>query len=264
MSSELINRISIKKDGVYVSTHSNNDTSPYHSCKIEYLTEIYKEKGQFELDKEIINMCFYNCQLRGTHKSVLPFINAIDKALADKEFLKIKNEYARLDDKAFYIVNRFDGYKNLTKEESQKMYDNLKPELDRLRNKRNEYVANLVSIERGKILGPKELKEGIYEVIPIHRVDEGHGEIYTEYMNFNSNNGTIIYEYRLGNLMPSPDTISISEYQEKINKMGIENINGAKEFKNFIQKYPDIYIVGVENELKEREKKQEQEEEETL
>ena len=35
MSTELINRITVKKDGVYVSSHSSNDTSPYHSwrCK---------------------------------------------------------------------------------------------------------------------------------------------------------------------------------------------------------------------------------------
>ena len=28
MSTELINRITVKKDGVYVSSHSSNDTSP--------------------------------------------------------------------------------------------------------------------------------------------------------------------------------------------------------------------------------------------
>ena len=63
MSSELINRISIKKDGVYVSTHSRNDTSPYTSVKIEFLTKAYREKGQRGLDKEVVDMCFYNCDL---------------------------------------------------------------------------------------------------------------------------------------------------------------------------------------------------------
>lgn len=31
MSYELINRITVKKDGVYISSHSNNDTAPFHS-----------------------------------------------------------------------------------------------------------------------------------------------------------------------------------------------------------------------------------------
>lgn len=67
-------------------------------------------------------------------------------------------------------------------------------------------------------------------------------------MNFNVNNGTIIYEKRLGHLMPSPDVLKISEYQELINKRGLENISGAKEFKKFIHKYPQIYIEAIENE----------------
>lgn len=31
MSTELINRITVKKDGVYLSSHSSNDTAPFHS-----------------------------------------------------------------------------------------------------------------------------------------------------------------------------------------------------------------------------------------
>lgn len=248
MSSELINRISIKKDGVYISTHSRNDTSPYYSVKIDFLTNAYNKGGQKALDKEIVNLCFYNCELRGSHHSIIPYVKAIKKAVNDKEFLKIKSEYTKLNDKAFSIANRFDEYKNLTKEEAERMYNEIEPKVDEIRNKRNEFVANLVEKERLELNKPKELQEGIFEVIPIHNVYEGLGEIYTEYMNFNSNNGTIIYEKTLGNLMPTPEVIEISKYQEMINKYNIENIGGAKEFTKFIKKYPDIYKEGLRNE----------------
>lgn len=262
MSSELINRISIKKDGVYVSTHSRNDSSPYTSVKIEFLTKAYKEKGLRGLDKEVIDMCFYNCELRGNHKSILPYKEAIGQVIYDEAFSKIRNEYSKLDDKAFDIANRFGEYKNLTKEESEKMYKELEPELKRLRNARNEYVANIVEKERRKIIGPKEFAKGIYEVIAHHTMHKNYGEIYQEYMNFNSNNGTIIYSLNLSSLMPAgkPDIIKISDYMEMINKHGIDNICGAKEFTKFIEKYPNIYMDGIKNEgkhLDENEKKEE-------
>lgn len=156
MSVELINRITIKKDGVYVSTHSSNDTSPYYSSKIDFLTKAFNEKGQEGLDKEIIDMCFSNCSLRGNHKSIVVYSKAINKAINEKLFIDIRKEYDLLEEKAFAIANRFDQYKNLTKEESQRFYNEIKPKLDELRNKRNEYVANIVKEEREKILQIKE------------------------------------------------------------------------------------------------------------
>lgn len=165
MSSELINRISIKKDGVYISTHSRNDTSPYTSVKVNFLTEAYKEKGQEELDKKIIDMCFNYCELRGNHKSILPYKVAIEKAINDKEFLKIRNEYSKLDEKAFDIVGRFGEYKNLTKEESKNMFSEIKPKIDKLRDLRNEYVANIVKNEREKMNASKEINKFKEELI---------------------------------------------------------------------------------------------------
>lgn len=250
MSCELINRISIKKDGVYVSTHSNNDTAPCHSVKINSLTEAYRKGGQSELDKEVINMFFYNADFRGNHKSILPYKSAIDQAIHNKDFIEIRNKYDEMDNKAFNIANRFDEYKNLSKEEAHKKYLEVKPIVEELKNQRNEFVAELVESERTKINGPKELKDGIYEIIPVHRIEEKIGEVYSEYMNFNSNNGTIIYEKRMGHLLPNPETIKISEYQNMINKRGIDNIVGANEFEKFIHKYPEIYIKGINNEEK--------------
>lgn len=258
MATELINRISIKKDGVYVSTHSNNDTSPYHSVKVDFLTEAYRKGGQQELDKEMIDMFFYNSDFRGNHKSIIPYSRAIEKVIKDKKFLEIRNKYDELNDKAFNIANRFDEYKELSKEESNNLYEEIEPDLKRARDLRNEYVAKIVGEERKRINGPKEISTGIYEIIPTHNVTEGLGEVYSEYMNFNVNNGTVIYEKRLGFLTQCPDIIKISEYQQIINRDGIENISGAKEFRKFIHKYPDIYIEGINNEEKSEEINQEE------
>lgn len=81
MGRELINRITIKKDGrVVISTKSSNDTSPYSATEIESLTKISREKGMAELDKEIIRMCFSYCELRGTHPSVLKYVDFLRSA----------------------------------------------------------------------------------------------------------------------------------------------------------------------------------------
>lgn len=259
MSIELINRITLKKDGIYVSTHSNNDTSPYHSVKIDYLTKAYINGGIKGLDKEIIDMCFEFCVLTGKHESVLPYRQAINRAINNNEFIEILKETHRLEDKKFEIANEMGDYKNLTKKQSKKLYDEVALKVKELKYKRNEFVAKLVQEERKSIFKnnkikkePKELRRGIYEVIPIHKINEQYGEIYDEYMNLNSNNGTIIYEKRLGNLLPSPEQISIREYLDMIERSGVDNIEGANKFIEFIMKYPHIYQKALDNELNER------------
>jgi hypothetical protein len=70
MSTELINRITVKKDGVYLSSHSSNDTSPYHSWRCKGLSEIYDAEGQKGLDREVIRMLYEYAELHGSHKSL--------------------------------------------------------------------------------------------------------------------------------------------------------------------------------------------------
>lgn len=156
MSIELINRITIKKDGVYVSTHSNNDTSPYHSVKIDMFTEAYFKGGQRALDLKIIDMLFYNYDLRGTHKSIIPYKNAIQRTVYDKKFVELRNKYDEMEHKAFYIANRFGEYKNISKQESEKLYREIKPKVEELKQKRNEYVVDIVEEERKKKQEEKE------------------------------------------------------------------------------------------------------------
>lgn len=73
MSRELINRITIKKDGVYLSHKSSNDTAPFYSSKYTWLTDIYNREGQKGLDKEIIKILQEGNELRGNHKSIIPY-----------------------------------------------------------------------------------------------------------------------------------------------------------------------------------------------
>ena len=71
MSTELINRITVKKDGVYLSSHSSNDTAPFHAWRCNSLSEIYAAEGQAGLDREIVCMLYEYAQFRGSHKSLI-------------------------------------------------------------------------------------------------------------------------------------------------------------------------------------------------
>lgn len=73
MGIELINRITIKKNAVYLSHKSINDSDIFHSSEQSRLTKIYQTKGRKELDKEIMKMLTDYAQLRGKHKSIIPY-----------------------------------------------------------------------------------------------------------------------------------------------------------------------------------------------
>lgn len=257
MSFELINRITIKKDGVYISTHSKNDSAPYYTVKSNYFTEKYLKGGQEELDKAIIDACFDFCELRGNHKSIMPYRFAIKVAMNSKRFEDLHYKCIELERKVIDISNKYGDYKKFSDGERSNLYDSTKRELNEALEKRNNFILNLINENRRKIRLPKEEKEGIYEIIPIHPIREEH-EVYSEYMRLNTNNGTIIYEKRLGFLMPSPDIIGVSEYENLILKFGIEQINGAKEFEKFKKKYPDLYQISIENENKKIEEETEE------
>ena len=70
MGYELINRIEVKKDGVYLSSHSNNDDSPYHLWRSQTLSDVYSTEGQAGLDREIIRLIYEDAQLYGCHSSL--------------------------------------------------------------------------------------------------------------------------------------------------------------------------------------------------
>lgn len=134
MGVEYIKRITVKKDGVYLCTKSSNDSIPYRSVRIDGLTEIYKEKGQEGLDKELIGMFLDYCIPKGDHKSVLPFKKIhSDKraiaALADWVQRASSAEYHELSDedkKSQWIGQKtpaMERYLEHQKQERQKYID---------------------------------------------------------------------------------------------------------------------------------------------
>jgi hypothetical protein len=89
MSFELVNRISVKKDGVYISTHSNNDSAPFHSVKLKHISDIMEWNGGVQFRKikalkEFVKMFSYygNCRLaeyrQNEHESIKELRAAFD------------------------------------------------------------------------------------------------------------------------------------------------------------------------------------------
>ena len=133
MSVEYIKRITIKKDGVYLCTKSNNDSMPYRSVRINSLSEIYREKGQEGLDKELVVMFMDYCVPKGYHKSVMPFrriYNDDRAAAAYTDWIQRCNaEYRKLseEDKRSRYVGQvtpaMKEYLDFEKAEKQKYID---------------------------------------------------------------------------------------------------------------------------------------------
>lgn len=102
MGYELINRITVKKDGVYISSHSSNDDSPYCSHRIDSLSKVYSDKGQKGLDREIICMLLDYAVLRGNHKSVERYrkvLNSVQAKKAQEKYVELLNSiYVKLSD----------------------------------------------------------------------------------------------------------------------------------------------------------------------
>ena len=131
MSTELINRITVKKDGVYISSHSSNDTAPFHSWRCKGLSEIYAAEGQKGLDREIVCMLYEYAQLRGSHKSLDRYRYAIDSLQAQKIYKKysdmIDERYESLDeaDKKtvwYKLTEKAKEYRAYETEMRKKMY----------------------------------------------------------------------------------------------------------------------------------------------
>ena len=131
MSTELINRITVNKDGVYISSHSSYDTAPFHSWRCKGLSEIYAAEGQKGLDREIVCMLYEYAQLRGSHKSLDRYRYAIDSLQAQKIYKKysdmIDERYESLDeaDKKtvwYKLTEKAKEYRAYESEMRKKMY----------------------------------------------------------------------------------------------------------------------------------------------
>ncbi len=131
MSTELINRITVKKDGVYLSSHSSNDTAPFHSWRCKGLSEVYAAEGQKGLDREIIRMLYEYAELRGTHKSLERYRYAKDTpeayAIYKRYTDQISDRYEQMDkadrDSVWYKpTEKAKEYRAFERETQEKMY----------------------------------------------------------------------------------------------------------------------------------------------
>lgn len=69
MSAELIDRIEIKRDGVYLSTHMPEDAGSYRTWRSDELSEAYQKDGQKGLDREMFLILYEYAALGSFHKS---------------------------------------------------------------------------------------------------------------------------------------------------------------------------------------------------
>ena len=101
MGSELINRVVIKGDEVYLSSHSSNDAMPFHLWLCKELTEVYTTEGQKGLDREIIRMLYEYAELRGSHSSLARYRFAItlpeSHVIYQRYVDKINDRYSGLE-----------------------------------------------------------------------------------------------------------------------------------------------------------------------
>lgn len=134
MSTELINRITVKKDGVYLSSHSSNDTAPFHSWRCKGLSEIYAAEGQNGLDREIIRMLYEYAELRGFHRSLeryhyamnSPEANAIYKRYTDQIDSRYESmEEADRDSVWYKPTEKAKEYRAYEREMREKMYSEI-------------------------------------------------------------------------------------------------------------------------------------------
>ena len=56
----------VKKDGVYLSSHSSNDTAPFHAWRCDSLSDIYAAEGRKGLDREIMALIVFVLVYSGT------------------------------------------------------------------------------------------------------------------------------------------------------------------------------------------------------
>lgn len=134
MSTEYINRITVKKDGVYLSSHSSTDSRPYHSWRCESLSDVYAAEGQKGLDREIVCMLYEYAELRGSHKSLERYRYATEAPEAHNIYKKyvarINKHYESLSEREqkliwFAYTEEGKKYRAYDREERKKMYEEI-------------------------------------------------------------------------------------------------------------------------------------------
>lgn len=97
MSEQLIDRMEIRKDGVYLSSHLSDDPALSRTERFKELSEIYQKEGQAGLDREMINIFYEYAVLGAYHKSTARYHHLLKmpeaKAIHKKYFSMIDAYY---------------------------------------------------------------------------------------------------------------------------------------------------------------------------
>lgn len=115
MSFELIKRVTIKADGVYFYSKSNNDDLNYREWRCGTISEVYEVEGQTGLDREVIRMlCEYAQPTKigaKYHKSIEPYACAIfgeeGNALLEKRMKDKEARFSQLSEEDKACVNNW-------------------------------------------------------------------------------------------------------------------------------------------------------------
>lgn len=144
MGIEYINRITVKKSGVYISTKSNNDSCPYHSVRLEELSRIYAEEGKDAYEKELLDMIQSYCELRGSHKSLEKYRYALYS-------LKARQIEEKFYDKKQVVMQRFEKEYGDYRDWSDEVKKEYRSIADKINDEELTERVNLVTEYENKI-----------------------------------------------------------------------------------------------------------------
>ena len=98
MSTELIQQVAVRSDGIYLHSKSNNDDCPFRTWKCDSLTEVYQREGQRGLDREVVKMLCEYARIDGHHPSMERYRPCVrpGRELGTRKFEAIQRECAKL------------------------------------------------------------------------------------------------------------------------------------------------------------------------
>lgn len=165
MSYELINRITIRKNEVRISTKSNNVSGPFYAYKHDGMTKLYQEKGQAELDKFIISCSLNNWELKGNHPSIEPYNRAINWYISSDRAAEFRTQINKLEKEIDELDNALSPSEKKSLDKYYRFNDgsikkeDLMPQLQKYiekvneKNKIDELVLDTISNDVNKARG---------------------------------------------------------------------------------------------------------------
>ena len=118
MIAELIDRMEIREDGVYLFSHFSGNTGAARTWRCEELSAVHEKEGQKGLDREMVNILFEYAQLGDYHKSTARY----HQVLKLPEVLEIQKKYFDLIDACYESCVKPSAARQYEREMRDKMY----------------------------------------------------------------------------------------------------------------------------------------------